>query len=157
MKRWILLSGVVGLSLSVNGCGSSKTEVTGRVTTKNNKPVVFGVVSLLTADQNYYVGEIQPDGSFKIPGVPAGPVQIAVSSPNPQVASAFRSRQRDGNGGLTTPTSGRQPANPVESQKVSAEVLKGWFPLPDNVIDPKASGLSATVQKGKTIEVVIGS
>ena len=71
------------------------TEVSGTVTS-DGRPVVFGTVTLLAVDRRAYSAAIGADGRFTVSNVPPGPVQIAVSSPDPTApAGAMARGQRD--------------------------------------------------------------
>lgn len=59
------------------------TVLAGRVTSQG-KPVVFGTITVLAADNKTYTVPIAPDGTYVVRHLPAGPVRLAVSSPNPR-------------------------------------------------------------------------
>lgn len=59
------------------------TSVTGTITSQG-KPVVFGTVTAITADQRTFTAPIKADGTYVLKDLPPGPVRIVVSSPNPR-------------------------------------------------------------------------
>lgn len=84
--REITIAGVVLVALfialrSVEWPGSS--VVSGRVTSQG-KPVTFGTVTVLDANDRPHVATINADGTYVLRSVPPGPVRVAVSSPNPR-------------------------------------------------------------------------
>jgi hypothetical protein len=68
-------------------------------------------------------------------GVPAGPVKIAVLSPEPLAPTAAAGRGRRGD-------KGQQPPPPVDRSK--------WVKLPDKYADPLQSEVTTTVNPGTT-------
>ena len=68
--------------LLLAGCGGGTGDLKGTVTYKD-QPLRLGSVVVVGRDGVPRSGTIQEDGSFSVTGVPAGPVKIAVSSPNP--------------------------------------------------------------------------
>lgn len=59
------------------------TALSGTVTAQG-KPVVFGTVTAITADQRTFTVPINADGTYVLKDLPPGPVRLAVSSPNPR-------------------------------------------------------------------------
>jgi hypothetical protein len=49
----------------------------------HGKPVVFGTITAMTADNRAFTAPIKPDGTYEIRGLPPGDVRISVSSPSP--------------------------------------------------------------------------
>ena len=70
------------IALTVAGCGRRVGEVSGKVTYKDT-PVVMGSVVFVGSDGIPHRGQIEPDGTYVVSDVPAGPVQVAVISPDP--------------------------------------------------------------------------
>lgn len=84
--REIVLAAVVILALVaawlfVGNPGG--TELTGTVTSAG-KTVTYGTVTVVASDGRVFTAPIGPDGTYRIRAVPAGPVRVAVSSPNPR-------------------------------------------------------------------------
>jgi len=79
----------------------SSTAVSGSITSQG-QPVVFGTVTAITADRRTFTVPINADGTYALRNLPPGPVQIAVSSPNP------RPVLEQGSGQQTTPARGGQ-------------------------------------------------
>lgn len=59
------------------------TVLAGRVTSQG-KPVVFGTITVIAADNKTYTVPIAPDGTYVVRHLPPGPVRLAVSSPHPR-------------------------------------------------------------------------
>lgn len=121
--------------LLIVGCGGGPASVAGKVTS-GGKPVVRGSVVFLTAANQAVSAEIQPDGSYQISEMPAGPVKVAVSSPEQPGASNEK-------GGRVMPGARRE--------KASAGPTTGWFPIPGKYSDPDNSGLNTTLNPGANI------
>jgi len=106
------------------GCGGTGT-VSGTVSYKpKNKNLVAGTVMVMTQDGAAFYGNINPDGTYRIEGVPTGPVKVTVSSPDPKA----------------NPNASAPPPDP--------SLLKDWFPIPAKYGDANASGLTFDVKKG---------
>lgn len=152
----------------------------GRVTAAG-RPVTFGTVTVVAADGTTQTTTIQPDGSYALPHVPPGPVQIAVSSPEPQTVfqkavadpAATPSRNPTGTGSGTTggskaKTKGTKQteadsaiamAMPIDKAPPSTEGAArpehaGWFRIPGRYASPAQSGLRATLEpRGSTADL----
>lgn len=154
------------------------TELTGRVTA-GGKPVAFGTVTAVAADGRVVSTPILPDGTYVLRDVPAGPLRLAVSSPNPRsieerVAEADRDgRAADGAG--PNDRAGRSPVGGVTRQSapgISIAAPEGptpaapagtgglestsrppqqsqWFPIPGRYASPSTSGLVGAVRGEK--------
>jgi hypothetical protein len=90
------------------------TALTGRVTSQG-KPVVFGTITAITADQRTFSVPINADGTYLLTDLPSGPVRIAVSSPNPRpvVEQQAVEPEAAASGGKTAP--GDQRSKPTGS------------------------------------------
>jgi len=128
-----LLTGLVILStVALVGCGSGAkgTLVEGKVTV-DGQPANSGTVTLAIAGQTFN-GEIQPDGTYKVPGLPAGTAQVGVMGPmNP--------------GGALTPDLAPKTGGPSPTKTVDKPV-----PIPEKYAKPEASGLPPVQVKGGT-------
>ena len=116
------------VTLLTLGCGG-RGDVSGKVT-YNGKPLVFGTVQFEASDKTIKQANIEPDGSYSIPGVPVGEAKVAVSSDNPR-SSAFQPLQREG----------------LPPPKPMPEVV-GWFPIPTKYQDLSNPKLTYTVKGG---------
>ena len=77
------------------GCGAGRGDIMGKVTQKQ-RPVVFGTVLVVGGDGLPHFGPIQEDGSYTVEDVPAGPVRIAVNSPDPTTPLFNRDDEKKG-------------------------------------------------------------
>jgi hypothetical protein len=102
------------------GCGSGTATVSGKVTYKD-RPVTYGSVIFVGADDKSGSAAINPDGSYTASGVPPGEARIAVISRAPSKGRA----------------NAKGRANPAE-----------WFPIPRGFESPSTSGLSCTLKSG---------
>src|SRR5262245_57085794 len=74
--------GIGWLSLVALGClgrGDMSVKVT-----YQGKAVPFGTVMVQSSDGTAHQANIEPDGSYSVPGVVVGAVRVAVNSPNPK-------------------------------------------------------------------------
>lgn len=115
---------------AVPGCGGGTTEVTGTVTYRG-KPVTSGTVAFAAPSGAAVYAEIKPDGTYEASGVPVGKLSVAVSSPDPRVATPA-----DGGRGRGKGPPAAQPA---------AKAPDGWVSLPPKYATPDQSGLSVTL------------
>ncbi|HET6575303.1 MAG TPA: hypothetical protein VFG68_16980 [Fimbriiglobus sp.] len=132
-----LLSTVAVVALAVAGCGGD-ADMAGTVTYKG-KPVVYGTVVVVGADGIPKSGTIQPDGTYRVSGVKAGPAKVAVSSPRPSASAPAddrKGRDRDSERVVPAPI----PVDP--------EIVKNWFALPEKYGDPAKSELNYLLQGG---------
>lgn len=119
---------LVGLScLAAAGCGGGTGELAGTVTYQD-KPLRQGTVLVAAGDGSTQSGVIRDDGSYTVTNVPAGPVKIAVTSPDPRSVKVAR-RKKD-----------EKPPPPDTSK---------WFAIPEKYADPAKSELTTTVKSGR--------
>ena len=121
--------GAVVLLLAVTGCADRKSEVTGRVSYKG-KPLVFGTITFAPkgATAGPTSAEIRPDGTYSVLGLPPGPVQIGVFSPDPKIP--------------------RETKNGKELWPTAAD-RNAWFPIPSQYNQPFSSGLDIVLTPGQ--------
>jgi hypothetical protein len=84
-------------ALLVTGCGGVKeASITGGVRL-DGKPVTGGLISFILPDGMPHTVEIQPDGSYRVDGVPLGEAIVTVSSPpvNDQARQMQLKRPKD--------------------------------------------------------------
>jgi hypothetical protein len=131
-------AGVVtcAVALTCAGCGVGRGDVSGKVT-RNNKPVVFGTVLIVGTDGLPRIGPILEDGTYEVKGVRAGPVRIAVSSPDPTTPLFNKDDERRGR------------PHPPEDEKRLAALKPKWFPLPSKYNDVTTSELTLEVHRGQ--------
>jgi hypothetical protein len=138
-----LLQTALGAALlALAGCDAGTTDVTGKATYLG-KPVVFGTVQVIGADGVPKSGPIQPDGTFRVSGVKVGPARVTVSSPRPPGSGKAAARGRRDE---------EDERTPVETP-ASAEVVAGWFPLPEKYGDPDKSDLKADIKSGQPLDL----
>lgn len=185
-KRVIATTVVIGLCLVVAMQFRSRVAtrrlapVQGRVRV-GDRPVTFGVVTVVTADGATLTARIGPDGTYSLPHVPPGPVRIAVSSPEPKTVvqkaaetpaaagpsgrpsgtpAATRGSGGTGDGGPPRGPEGsaaiamKTDAVPPSSQPPARPEHAGWFRIPGRYANPLRSGLGGSVAaEGSTIDL----
>jgi hypothetical protein len=120
------------LVLAVAGCGIPRGDLSGKVTYKN-KPLVTGGVTVVGRDNVPHVGEIKEDGTYTARDIPAGPVHIGVSSPNPTPPV------------MPGAAGGKSGAKPGLVQP-SPAAKSGWRPIPPHYADPEKSQITTEIQ-----------
>jgi hypothetical protein len=97
--------------------------------TYQEKRVRMGSVLVLGVDGVPRAALIQDDGSYAVADVPAGPVRVAVNSPDPRAAPAISSRKK--------------APPPADAGK--------WFAIPERYADFERSRLTFTVKPGANV------
>ncbi|MBX9578766.1 MAG: carboxypeptidase-like regulatory domain-containing protein [Gemmataceae bacterium] len=115
------------LAVVLPGCGPRTATVEGKVSYQG-KSVVWGSVTLRAADGTVHQVGLNPDGTYRLTGVPVGEARVGVSSPDPK-PSARLARSEDER--VKAPTGGPPPG--------------AWFPLPARYADPETSGVTVRV------------
>lgn len=115
--------------VAVSGCGPGKSSVTGTVKYRG-KLLVTGTVILAGPDHTQVSAPINPDGTYRIDNIMAGPAQIGVASFKPSATTGRPAKQR----------AGGAPPRPVDDA--------GWFEIPDKYADPLTSGLTTELKAG---------
>lgn len=156
MFRMGIKISALACAFGLAGCGSGRVDVAGEVS-MNGKPVVYGSVTLVAADGIGYAGEIQPDGTFQVTGVPAGPVKIGVSSPNPRGIAQAAAGGRKDKTELNFAGNRRRETNPTvpATAVLPPEIVAKWFQIPERYEDPAKSGAAGQAKRGQKIEIVI--
>ena len=108
---------------AATGCGPAKTNISGKVT-YNGKPVIWGGVIIIGADEVPIQASLTPEGTYSAVNVPVGPIRVGVSSPDPTPP------------GRIDKETGKPLPSPVDRSK--------WFTIPDKFSDPRSSGLNYT-------------
>jgi hypothetical protein len=129
-------------AVALAGCGGGTGTLTGKVTYQG-KPVVYGSVLVRCADGQQRSGNVEPDGSYTVLNVPAGPVKLAVVSPEPPDPTK------------APPNRGRGERAPPQQAAAPASDRSKWVKLPDNYADPDQSGLTATVTAGTVTHDIV--
>jgi len=127
MSRRIYATVGLALLLVASGCGKRVGMLMGEVSYLG-KPVVSGTVTVVDADGYPHSGSIQFDGRYTINNIPAGPIRIAVESPDPR------------GDGETPPA---QSDDPTPPKKIS-----GWRPIPAKYADVATSDLTFQLKPG---------
>jgi hypothetical protein len=109
----------------VVGCGRGRGDLQGTVTFQN-KPVRFGSVQVLGSDGITKAGSINDDGTYVVEDILAGPIKIAVHSPDP--------------GQIHVATRKGEPPPKADRSK--------WFRLPDKFADFDKSELTFSLRAG---------
>jgi hypothetical protein len=142
---------LLGLLWLLPGCGPPKGDVTGSVTSQG-KPVVWGSVTLVDESGLYHQANIDLEGNYEVKGVAAGPVKIAVVSPNPG------GRTVRGGGPIDSGVAGE--ADDPREQFIQGKTKNtddrprppngAWFPIDPKYNDPESSGLTGKVEAGRS-------
>jgi hypothetical protein len=150
--------------------GNPPAVVVAGTVTSGGRPVVFGTVTFLGADNLAHTVAIGPDGRYLAKYLPIGAVRIAVSSPDPlpevrrfataqgpegperSVGSARGHANAGQDGGNTAaPLPGTAIAAPAPLPPVvrpSAARPTGWFRIPGRYANPLTSGLGGQLAIG---------
>src|SRR6266540_2042684 len=99
--RGVALAAVAALAVLTVGCGG-QGNLNGKVTiTEDGKTrsLAMGSVMVIASDNKPYYGEIKPDGSYQVSGVPAGNAKVVVNSPDPKLQDVVASRTAGRDGG----------------------------------------------------------
>jgi len=131
------------------GCGGDTANVEGKVT-YNGKPVVYGTVVVVGADGIPKSGAIQPDGSYRVSGVPVGSARVAVTSPRPPGREPPRKRAPVSRDTVDEDKPEAEPPPPA-----SPDVIQNWVSLPEKFGDPNKSEVTVTVKSGQPADIVL--
>jgi hypothetical protein len=115
------------------GCGGGTGELSGKVTYQG-KVVTMGSVTVVGTDNVPRLSGIAEDGSYSVPEIPAGPVRISVSSPEPPKDPP-------------PPTAGKKFEGMSQASAPSRTASK-WFKIPDQYAEVNTSGLTTDVKRG---------
>jgi hypothetical protein len=143
---------LVGLALLSAGCGGTGT-VSGKVY-YNDQPLGGGTIQFKNADgKGVQQAKIQPDGSYTIENMPAGPASIAV-----ETESARPTGGGGGRGGAVTGQPGTKniPTDNMPDGGAGVNQLYGggrpkdakYVKIPEQYKDLDKSGQTYTVKKG---------
>jgi hypothetical protein len=123
----------LALALLAAGCGPSAGTISGKVT-YNGETLGSGTVQFNGPNATAMSG-IAADGTYTIPKMPVGTVQIAVETTPPPPGTP-----QDAGGKITGGSMSVQGAPPPPGK---------YVPIPDKYKDPRTSGLSYEVKSGK--------
>jgi len=141
---------VAWLALAVAGCGDRAVAVRGKVTYQG-KPLTGGSVTLVGPTGLVYSGAVQPDGTYAIEGVPAGSVKVGVTGPPARATAKPAPGGRDGGrGGDATSRGAPDAAAPAPTPAAPSGPSVS---VPPQFADPNGSGLTATVEAGKPLDI----
>lgn len=127
------------LAFALVGCsGGAKGSLSGTVQYKG-KPVVGATVTVYDADKKPFQASVI-DGRYSINGITAGPIEIIVTSPNPNETAG----RKDPEGSR----SGRRPNTEAKAPETPAAPVAGWFPIPSKYADTKSTPLKFTLKAG---------
>jgi hypothetical protein len=120
----------------VSGCGKPTGDVSGQVSYKG-KALEYGSVTISCADGSMSGGEINPDGTYLVKGVPIGKGRVAVTAIDPKKIEANRQAVKEMKDSQK-PNPGRPNFDP-----------KTYDSIPTKYGDPTTSGLELDVKTGK--------
>jgi hypothetical protein len=142
LGRAIIVIGALCLVISPTGCKKGTGTVSGKVTF-GGKPVGWGTVSVFASDNIQYTGQLSPEGTYSIPGVPNGPCRITVASPNPDLAK-----------GGGPPAAGLGEGGAIDGDvNQTMPAPADWVQIPEKYGHPDQSGLTAVVNSNTTIDL----
>jgi hypothetical protein len=145
LKRRLYCAGLLLMLFGIVGCGTG--NMSGVVKYKG-QPVVTGTVTVVGRDKFPRQGVIGEDGSYKVTGIPAGPVQISVNSPDPNEKTATPPLTTLPPGSKDKLGGGKpQGGEPPSGSKPGA--VKNWKPIPGKFADFEKSGLTFDVVTGE--------
>lgn len=121
------------------GC-AGKGEVSGKVTFAG-KPLQFGSVQFQSADGLVVPGKIEPDGTYKVSGVPTGTARISVNSVDEEGAIAFNKAV----------SAGSKNVDPTKPGKMPKGRLEDFNKIPGKFNEFSSSGLSYDVKSGQQV------
>lgn len=135
MRKFVGVAAMAG-ALAFAGCSEPVSRVKGTVTL-DGKPVKAGTVVFFPPNNQTYMADIQPDGTYTCPAVPRGRVRVAVQLPLPTVAPRPETPGRDAaaNPEMAADDAGKRarlPAPPEPTAKAAAP----------RFADPGTSGLA---------------
>ena len=145
MRRSMLPLLACLLIASASGCAKS-SRVYGTVKFQG-KPLTYGAVVFMAANNQNYPADIRPDGTFEVHGVPYGPTRVVVQLPAPRPASRPQPANRKDAGGKAeakrddTAKMSRMPAPPEGGPAIP----KNQSLIPPHYGQPDSSGLSLEI------------
>lgn len=113
------------------GCGPTVGNVSGTVTL-GDRPLAEGQLTFFGPDNQVTTTTINPDGTYRIDGMPAGNYKVVVLPPPtaPEAMQVLKVRGKEGK------------AAPVAPPKAKS-------PIPDRYADVTTSGLGTTIKAGE--------
>jgi hypothetical protein len=136
---WKVVLVAAVLVLAGSGCGVPRGDLSGTVKYQN-KPVIYGGVTVIGKDNVPHAGEIKEDGTYKVTGIPAGPVRIAVSSPNPNPPPPPSGVSGEPRGGKADAGHGHGIVLPAPT------VRTGWRALPPQYADLEKTPIHTEIE-----------
>jgi hypothetical protein len=121
------------LAVPITGCGPGRGEVSGTVR-YNGKPLPLGTIQFLGQDGIPHAAPIQSDGTYTV-SVPAGEAKVIVSCMDEYRLNQFTAQL----------AAGRSRATPPPASN------KSFSLIPSRYTDWNASGLTALVERGKSV------
>src|SRR5262249_4196775 len=121
--------------------------------------LVTGTVMVVARDGSAHYGQINPDGTYRIDGVPVGPTRLTVSSPDPRANATVGRGTAPGMPGKPARGEGARPASPPAgdtrrgggagtADTAAGETPRVLFPNPEQYGDPNKVGLTLDLREG---------
>jgi hypothetical protein len=125
---------------AVVGCNQPHPADVSGIVRYQGKAVRSGSVIVFDPAGGLHPGNINKDGSYTVRGVPSGPVQFAVQSPEPERPKPPRKAPRK---------PGDKKEEPIDINLAPEPPSRGdWFALPARYSTPASSGLSTSLNPG---------
>jgi len=138
--------------LLVEGCGSGKGTVSGKVSYQG-KPVPAGTVSFIPETGSPVISPIAEDGTYTIRNIAAGKVKITVEtdSARPALDKTGRAatRHKGGGGGGVSQEFMKQNLEKMNPKMADPERAKRYVQIPPNYREPDKTNLTFEVKSGK--------
>jgi hypothetical protein len=121
------------------GCAKPVGDVSGKVTVKGQN-LEYGTVTYMASDGTGYQGEIQPDGSYSIKGIPLGAAKIAVTSIDPEFTNKMKAQVEKMRNQKEKPT--------LQTDMAKYDISK-YRKAPEKYGNPESSELQFDVKPGQ--------
>jgi hypothetical protein len=146
MRRLLLFIPVFVALLVLSGCGG-KGDVTGTVKYKG-ETMTKGTVMLQVGNNQPFISDIGPDGTYTVKGIPTGTAKIAVNVLDDSITAHFRKMSAYGR----EKQKAADPENPGGAAPAPpAPDPSSFYVVPQKYAEVNTSGLTLEVKSGKNM------